>query len=101
MSQLQGLAGDKEQHRTYFELLSPLYCAMARTASIPFSCATAFASVTHFFLSYQYWSELRPQRTDSNGPSDVYARKKGSASEAVFADLAMTSVYADNLAFQF
>ena len=37
----------------------------------------------------------------SKPPSEVYGRKKGSVSDAVLADLAMTSVYADTLAFQF
>lgn len=36
---------------THLELLSPLYCTIAKTASIPFSCATAFASRLHFFLT--------------------------------------------------
>lgn len=39
--------------------------------------------------------------TDSNAPSETNGRKNGSVSEAVFADLAMTSLYADKRAFQF
>ena len=78
--------------QTHLELLSPLYCAIAKTASIPFSCATAFASRLHFFLNPSASHSRLTEATHSNAPSETNGRKNGSVSEAVFADFAMTSL---------
>jgi hypothetical protein len=88
----------------HLALLSPLFCTKANTASIPFSCATTFASRHHFRLHGFSNSSYSPEgiiETHRSCPSDRYGLKKGSVSEAVLPDFEITSLYADNLAFQF